>query len=101
MRNGLSPREHARITRLIAENGDVINHARTQLATNFDTPAQRIVGIACGQMNCSRLDWEKIVAVQNGWDYESVRTLVKIANAFGISVAALFDAEPSGRNSRS
>jgi hypothetical protein len=67
--SGLSVKEYARIQELIARNSEHIEWCSQQLAMNFDCPAQRIIGVACGRMGISRLDWEKITAVRNGWEY--------------------------------
>lgn len=71
MTNGLTNRELARIESIIDANKDQIDWCRMQLATNFDAPANRVINFSCAKMGISRLDWEKIVAVQNGWDYEA------------------------------
>lgn len=70
--NGLSAKERARISGLISRHEAIIQRAKVALATDFDTPAQRTIGAACHAMGCTRLDWEKIVAVQNGWDFAPV-----------------------------
>ena len=70
--NGLTPKDHARISALIARHAAVIDRCRKDLGTNFEVPAQRIINAACYQMGCSRLDWEKIVAVQADWEFTPI-----------------------------
>lgn len=67
---GLTAREYARIQKLTEKHADAIRTCSVELATNFNRPAQRIIGYACADMGISRLDWEKITAVQNNWEYE-------------------------------
>ncbi len=65
-----------RIGKFIADHKAEIEAIRTQLATNFDAPAQRIINAGFAKMRASRFDrsgndlWEMITCFQNGWDYE-------------------------------
>lgn len=36
----------------------IIERANIELATNFDIPADRIIGVACAQLGWRRTDWE-------------------------------------------
>ena len=49
-----------RIAQLIREHFALIEKTRTELATNFDAPAGRIIGIACGKMGIQRSEWDAI-----------------------------------------
>lgn len=70
-----TPRQ-AVITKLIAEHSAEIEAIRTQLATNFDAPAQRIINAGMERMGVQRFlptgddVWEMISCQLNGWDYE-------------------------------
>jgi hypothetical protein len=64
----LSAKEQARIRAIIAEHAATIEWCSQQLATNFDVSANVTVGIACHRMGITRMDWEKVCAVKNGWD---------------------------------
>jgi hypothetical protein len=66
----MTSKETARINALIAKHADIIERCSRDLAMNFNTPAQRIINHACTQMGIARIDWEKITAVQNGWEFE-------------------------------
>lgn len=68
---GLSVKETARIQVLIARHSSEIAATGQKLATDFQTSAQLTIGCACRSMGISRLDWEKIGAVQNGWEFEA------------------------------
>jgi hypothetical protein len=52
-----------------------IDALKTQIATNFDVPAQRLINAAFSRMGVDRFDssgdvWEQIVCLENGWEYE-------------------------------
>jgi hypothetical protein len=60
---------------IITKHAEVIDTIKSQLATNFDVPAQRIINAGFDTMGIDRFDasgdvWEQIVCLQNGWDYE-------------------------------
>ena len=64
----LSATEQARIRAIIAKHDATIQWCAQQLAINFSVPANVTIGIACYRMGISRMDWEKVCAVKNGWD---------------------------------
>ena len=65
-----------RIGQFVEDHKAEIEAIKTQLATNFDVPAQRIINAGFARMCAHRFDrsgndlWEMIVCYQNGWDYE-------------------------------
>jgi len=65
----LSAKEQARIRAIIAEHVATIEWCSQQLATNFDVSASVTIGIASCRMGISRMEWEKLCAVKNGWDF--------------------------------
>jgi hypothetical protein len=65
----MTPKETARIQQLLGLHWATIAAASTRLAFDFETPAQRIILQACAEMGISRLDWEKIVCLKNGWEF--------------------------------
>ena len=65
----LSAKEQARIRAVIAKHKATIEWCSQQLATNFDVSANVTIGIACNRMGISRMEWEKLGAVKNGWGF--------------------------------
>jgi hypothetical protein len=65
----LSAKEQARIRAIIAKHEATIEWCSQQLATNFDVSANVTIGIACYRIGISRMEWEKLCAVKNGWDF--------------------------------
>ena len=64
----LSAKEQARIRAIIAKHVATIEWCSQQLAT-FNVSANVTIGIACYRMGIGRMEWEKICAVKNGWDF--------------------------------
>jgi hypothetical protein len=47
---------HRRL-RLLAEHAELIESTYRRLATDFETPATRIIAAACAQMNMTQKEW--------------------------------------------
>jgi hypothetical protein len=64
------------VAEFIAKHSAEVEAIRTQLAINFDAPAQRIINAGFARMGAQRFDrsgndlWEMISCHLNGWDYE-------------------------------
>jgi len=65
----LSAKEQARIRAIIAQHEATVEWCSQQLATNFNVSVNVTIGTACYHMGIGRMDWEKISAVKNGWDF--------------------------------
>jgi hypothetical protein len=65
----MTPNESARIQQLLELHAAPIAAASVRLAIDFETPAQRIILQVCDQIGISRLDWEKIICLKNGWEF--------------------------------
>jgi hypothetical protein len=68
---GLSEREHQRIVKLMAKHKVALDECSRQLAMNYNAPAQRIITACCNETGISRLDYEKINAVEGNCRYEA------------------------------
>lgn len=68
---GLSAKEQARIEKLMEKHKDELQALSAELATNYNVPAQRLISFALARMGISRLDYEKIGAVEGNWRYEA------------------------------
>ena len=51
-------------TKLTDAEKAIIERAKTELATNFDVPAERIIGIACSKLGWQRADWNAYIKAQ-------------------------------------
>ena len=67
---GLPLREVQRITGLMKRHAEALAECRNGLVTNFDVPAQRTINFMLAKTGMSRIDYEKIIAVENNWPYE-------------------------------
>ena len=63
---------HRTIQQLAEQHKEALAELGTQLATNFDVPAPRLINRALDRMGISRVEYEQIVAFQNGWEYEPI-----------------------------
>jgi hypothetical protein len=64
------------LEQFIAAHAVEIEALKTQLATNYDVPAQRLINAVFAKMGVDRFDrdgdvWEQVVCFQNGWEYEA------------------------------
>lgn len=63
------------VERVIEQHSAAIFALQRDLGQNFDIPAQRLINVAFERMGIVRFDragndmWERIVAIQNGWEY--------------------------------
>jgi hypothetical protein len=67
---GLGYREVQRIAGLMKQHAEALRECRNGLVTNFDVPAQRTINFMLAKTGMSRIDYEKIQAVENNWPYE-------------------------------
>jgi hypothetical protein len=64
------------IERFIEQHAAEIERIKSDLASNFEAPAQRIINAGFSRMNADRFDragndlWEMITCHVNGWEYE-------------------------------
>ena len=58
-----------RIARLTEEHKDGLERCGTELAINFDCPANQIIRVHCKRMGITRMDWERIQSLKFGEEF--------------------------------
>ena len=62
---------NTKISRLLKEKREAIEACLTELAINFDCPANQIIRVHCQRMNISRMDWERIQSLRLGVEFDA------------------------------
>lgn len=58
---------NSKIQEILNSHRAIVEACLTELATNFNCPAKRIIGVYCAKMGISIPEWDQVIALRNGW----------------------------------